>query len=132
MDKIKDKQKIRVKFFASLNAHLSSSKNLHSTPEWISSIKFQIFLNWRQICSSSDSDAQHLANLTFVLFGGIAGLGSVGGRLYLVDLALDEANKSKDVNMYFVCRNCRSGYSGRARVPGGHGPGRGQQREHGR
>ncbi len=78
-----------------------------------------------------DSDAQYLANLTFILFGGIAGLGTVGGHVYLVDLALDEASESTDINMYFVCRNCRAGYSGRARVPGGPGPGRGQ-REHGR
>ncbi len=28
---------------------------------------------------------------------GIAGLGTVGGRVYLVDLALDEANESTDV-----------------------------------
>jgi hypothetical protein len=33
---------------------------------------------------------------------GIAGLGTVGGRVYLVDLALDEANESTDVNMYHI------------------------------
>ncbi len=64
--------------------------------------------------------------LTYILFVGIAGLGTVGGRVYLVDLALHEANESTDVNIYFVCMNCRAGYSGRACVPGGPGPGRGQ------
>ncbi len=61
--------------------------------------------------------------------------------MYLVDLALDEANESTyscltalccTCTVFCVGRNCRSGYSGRARVPGGLGPGRGEQREHGR
>ncbi len=52
--------------------------------------------------------------LTCILFVGIAGLGAVGGRVYLVDLALDEANESTDVKHVF----CLVGIAGLVTVGG--------------
>jgi hypothetical protein len=63
---------------------------------------------------------------------GIAGLGTVGGACTWWTWPWTRpTTRARTLTYILCCRNCRPGSSGRARVPGGPGPGRGQ-REHGR